>query len=225
MKGERVFTESELREMRGRTLDRVLEAIEAEEKDKAIELSKRMYQEFLNMHDIYMHWVTGLLSEVYRRFGSDVLEEVERCAFKFEGMVKAFSKMDLRTKVEWMVHAFRGHLQSVNIEEDDEKICLTMDPCGSGQRLVEQGAYQSPLNFATVQEAHPIGWGKSDFPIYCTHDPVLEMVAIELTGYPLYVCFEAEEMATSGCRVCFYKDPQDIPGKFFTRVGKEKPKK
>ncbi len=224
MKENRVFSEEEIRELEGRTLDRVLEAMDAGETDKAKELCNRMYNEFLFMHDTYMYMVAGLMSEIYRQFGADKLEEIERGAFRFEGMVAKMNKKSLRDRVLWMINSFKGHLQSITIEEDDEKIILTMHPCGSGQRLVEQGAYGPPANLATIKEPHPIGWGKRDFPIYCTHDPVLEMVSIEQTGYPPYVCFEAEPMATGPCRVAFYKDPRDIPVEFFTRLGKKKPK-
>ncbi len=224
MKKNRVFTDQELKEMEGRTLDRALEAIDAGEKEKAKELCHRMYQEFDRMHDIYMHMVSGLFSEIYRNYGVEALAEIERGTFKAsnENLVKTFSKLDLREKVKMFLHILRGHLQPVTVEEDDEKICLTMNPCGSGQRLFEQGAYQPPLNYEVIKEPHDITWGMADFPIYCTHEPVLEMLAIE-AGFPLCVCFPAEKPAAGPCRFCFYKDPKAVPEEFYTRVGKKKP--
>ena len=49
METERIFTDQEIKEMEGRTLDKVLEAIDAGDNDKAKELCNRMYQEFLYM--------------------------------------------------------------------------------------------------------------------------------------------------------------------------------
>ena len=66
---ERLFSEAELREMEKRTVDRLVEAIDAGDADKAKQIAKRMYNEFLSMHDLYRNWTTAMLSEIGRRFG------------------------------------------------------------------------------------------------------------------------------------------------------------
>ena len=78
MDKNRVFTDEELKEMGALTLDLILEAISADDKDKAKELCNRMYQEFQFLHDAYMFWVSGLLTHIYRRYGVDALEQAER---------------------------------------------------------------------------------------------------------------------------------------------------
>ena len=42
--------------------DKILEAIENEEPERAKKLSKKMYNEFLAMHDLYRNWITATLS-------------------------------------------------------------------------------------------------------------------------------------------------------------------
>ena len=51
MNKDRVFTDEELKEMGTLTLDLVIQAIDAGDKDRAKELSKRMYQEFQILHE------------------------------------------------------------------------------------------------------------------------------------------------------------------------------
>jgi hypothetical protein len=51
----------------------------------------------------------------------------------------------------------------------DEKFILTMNPCGSGGRLLKMGVYQEPLNFSRLKKAGPHTWGKENLPIYCSH--------------------------------------------------------
>ena len=70
------FSNEEIVEMEKRTLDRILEAIENEEPEKAKKLSKKMYNEFLAMHDLYRNWITATLSEVGRKYGDEALEEI-----------------------------------------------------------------------------------------------------------------------------------------------------
>ncbi|MFC1822814.1 hypothetical protein ACFL9T_08920 [Thermodesulfobacteriota bacterium] len=227
MEKDRVFTDEELKEIGAKTLDLVFEAIEAGDKEKAKKLSKRMYDESIGLSDVYRYWVTGLMSYIYRTYGIDSLDQAYREAFKMnsEKMEEASKKADLRGKVKQTARALRALGQALSIREDDEKICLTMQPCGSGQKLLEQGAYGPPCNFAMIEESHPItfGRGKGDFPVYCAHAAVLEILAMERSGYPNTVAYPAEPMASASCTYCIYKDPKDIPEEVYKRAGKEKP--
>ena len=67
---ERLFSEEELREMEKRTVDRLKEAIEAGEPERAKQIAERMYNEFVSMHDLYRDWTTAMLSAIGRRFGA-----------------------------------------------------------------------------------------------------------------------------------------------------------
>jgi hypothetical protein len=223
MTNNRLFTDQELKEMGTRTLDAALAAIDAGEKDKAKELVKRMYGEFNHLHDGYMFWVTGLQTYIYEHYGIEAVEAAERFAHAIEAQVvfKPPEKTDVRSRVEHMASGLRGHLQPVVIEEDDEKVSLTMKPCGSGERLIRYGGYD--VGLAKVKEAHPITWGREDFPIYCVHCPVMEMLEVESTGKISMVHFESDALGDGNCHFVFYKDPDAIPDQFYDRIGKKKP--
>ncbi len=220
-----IFTEKELIEMGTRTLDLLLEAIETGNKEKAKELAQRMYREFNFLHDGYMTWVTGLLTYVYKKYGIDAVEEAEREAHTIEAKIafKPSEKTDLRSRIEHMVGGLRGHLQPISIEEDDEKISITMKPCGSGERLIQKGGYDSEIGLARVKEPHRITWGMKDFPIYCVHCPVMEMLDIERTGNFNSVHVVTGPMYQGACHFTFYKDPAQVPEELYTRIGKKKP--
>ncbi len=220
---KRVFTDRELDEMGTRTLDLVQAAIDAGDKEKAKDLAKRMYREFNHLHDGYMVWVTGLLTYIYKNYGIDAVEKAEREAHTIEAKVvfKPSEETDFRSRVEHMVGGMRGHLQPITVREDDEKVCITMKPCGSGERIIQKGGYQAGL--ARVKEAHRITWGMKDFPIYCVHCPVMEMLDIERTGNFESVRFVSDPVGGESCQFVYYKNPGDIPEKFYQRIGKKKP--
>jgi hypothetical protein len=226
MKTNRAFTEEELKEMGTRVLDLAFKAIDEGKKDKVKKLCQQLYDESLSIHDTYLHWVTGFMSAIYRHYGSDVLEEMARDVFSIsiDKAIKAFGKADFRGKVKMMAQGMRGHFQPLTIEEDDEKAVVTMKPCGAGQRLLEQGAYGPPYNFALIREPHRITWGKANFPMYCIHAPIFEMLSIEKAGYPVYLFCPAEDVATASCQFHIYKDPKSIPEEVYTKVGMKKPK-
>jgi hypothetical protein len=225
MNSKRVFTDKELKEMGTRTLDLVMEAIDAGDKEKAKELANRMLREFNYLHDGYMFWVSGLLTYIYNNYGTDALEEAEREAHTIEARVvfKPPEKTDFRSRVEHLVSGLRGHLQPIAIEEDDEKVSITMKPCGSGERIIQKGGYEPETGLATVKEPHRITWGMEDFPIYCVHCPVMEMLNIENTGNFGSVHIVTEPIYNESCKFTFYKNPADIPPELYTRIGKNKP--
>jgi len=226
MTDSRIFTDDELREMGTRTLDLLLEAIDAGDGEKARRLAERMYGESALLHDGSMFWIAGLQTYIYKKLGMDALEEAERVAHTAEAKT-VFSPLetpkDLRSMVEQLAGTLRGHLQPVKIEEDDEKICLAMQPCGSGARIIKKGGYAPEVGLVRIADPHPSTWGLKDFPIYCTHCPIMERMQVENLG-SLGACRIFTEPVGSGdCKFVFYKNPADIPEEFYSRIGKKKP--
>jgi hypothetical protein len=224
MSSKRLFTDAELKEMGRRTLDVLKDAIDAGEKERAKELAERMYDEFKHLHDGYFTWVTGLQTYIYDKLGVDALEEAERQAHTIESKVAwstSGEKPDFRTAVVGMIMGLHGHLQPIEITEDDEKVCIIMKPCGSGKRLKQMGGYEKGLGKG--REAHNITWQEKDFPLYCVHCPVMEMLDIEKTGDFAFCHFISDPIGKEDCQFVFYKDPANIPEEFYTRIGKQKP--
>ena len=223
MNSKRIFTDEELEEMGKRTLDVLKEAIDAGDKEKAKELAERMYREFNYLHDGYFTWVTGLQTYIYEKLGVDAVEEAERRAHTIESKIAFIpsGKTGFRDRVIGMIGGLRGHLQPIEIKEDDEKVTITMKPCGSGKRLIDMGGYEAGL--ARVGEPHRITWGMKDFPLYCVHCPVMEALDIENTGDFAFCRFASDPIGKEDCQFVFYKNPADIPEEFYTRIGKQKP--
>ncbi len=223
MDQNRIFTDEELKEMSRRTLDVLQEAIEKGDMAKAKELAQRMYEEFNYLHDGYGIWVTGLQSYIYRNYGIDEVEKAEREAHSIEAKIvfKPLENADFRTKVASMAKAMRGHLQPLSIVEDDEKVLITMKPCGSGERIILSGGYEAGL--ARVKEPHRITYGMKDFPIYCVHCPVMEMLSMEYAGKLDTVRLISDPMEIGFCHFALYKDADKVPEKFYERIGKKKP--
>ena len=226
MTEKRIFTDQELDEMGARTLDLLLAAIDAGDKDKAKALAARQKQEFNYLHDGYMFWVTGLQTYIYRNHGIEAVEEAEREAHTIEAKV-VFAppeKTDIRSRVEHLASALRGHMQPITIAETDRTISLSMKPCGSGERIIQKDGYSPEVGLAKVEEPHHITWGMKDFPMYCVHCPVMEALEFENTGNLGAVHIVSEPLHNGACEFVFYKYPEDMPEELYTRIGKKKPK-
>jgi len=223
----RIFSDDELRDMGRRSLDRVLEAIDAGDPEDAKRLAQRMYNEFVSMHDLYRDWITGTLSEVGRRFGDETLESVMTAGIDswWTPMAQklAAEPDDFARKVKMFVAGLRGHLQPMEITEDEEKIEIRMQPCGSGGRQIAAGKYAGANAFLTVAKPQRMTYGRPNIPVYCTHEIAMERLDAERDGHPFVITEPAAELGRDYCVLKIYKDPANIPAHYYERLGLKKP--
>jgi hypothetical protein len=207
MSGERLFTEEELKALGQRTLDLLSSCIDQGDQAAAKKLAQRMYSEFLGMHDLYRDWITHLLSFIGERFGDEALADaLKETVEGYTGRLgERYSGKPLRRRVEMLLAGFRGHLHSFEIEEDDEKFTITPNPCGSGERLIREGAYEPPQNFLKIECSQAMTFNRPEFPVYCAHCYFQNIIPVEADGSPLFVTEPAEELGKTPCRVYLYK--------------------
>lgn len=222
-----LFTENELREMERRTVDRLTDAIDSGDVEQAKKLARRMYNEFLSMHDLYRNWITATLSEIGRRYGDDALDQITtegvRAWWKpiLDGMPKGEDA--LRARIKMYTSGLHGHLQPLQIREDDEKVEIKLCPCGSGGRLINEGKYEGKYPFYKIEKAQVMTYGRTDYPVYCAHEAAMEIIDIEENGTPFIVVEPAAKLGAEHCSVLIYKDPKKVPAKYYERLGKKKP--
>jgi hypothetical protein len=207
MKAKELFSQEELEAMGARTLDLLLASIEDGDKGSAKGFSQRMYNEFSAMHDLYRDWVTDLLTFIGRRFGDGVLHDALKQSV--EGFTSALSKRyagkSARRKMEILAAGLRGHLFPFRVEEDEEKFIIMPEVCGSGERLIREGAYDPPRSFLKIKRPQPMTFDREDFPVYCAHCYFQNMVPAEPGGSPLFVTEPSEELGKKPCRIYVYK--------------------
>jgi hypothetical protein len=224
---DQILSAGEIAEMEKLTVDRVIEAIEAGDREGAKKLAQRMYNEFLSMHDLYRDWTAATLSFVGRRFGDQALEEAMDEGVKawwLPNLQKMPQEAEaLRARVKMFVAGLRAHLQPLHIEEDAEKITIQMHPCGSGGRLVLEGKYEGPNALLTLKGPQRLTYGRESFPVYCAHEPLMELQDIKAHGAPFMVVEPAHELGKQHCNFIIYKDKSKVPEKYYERLGLKKP--
>ncbi len=211
MSQEKVFTEEELNRLGQRTLDLLLSCIESDEPEEAKKLARRMYNEFLAMHDLYRDWVADLLTFIGKRFGDEELSQaLEQSVSGYTNRLKSrYAGKSTRRRAEILLAGLRGHLHPFEIEEDEEKFVITPKPCGSGERLVCEGAYGPPRNFLKIKKPQAMTFGRADFPVYCAHCYFQNVLPIEPDGSPLFVTEPSPDLGNKPCRIYIYKRKQD----------------
>ncbi|MBW1803057.1 MAG: hypothetical protein JRJ85_20280 [Deltaproteobacteria bacterium] len=204
---EREFTREKLKAMGERTLDLLKNAIEAGEMEKAGKLALRMYNEFSAMHDLYRDWLTDLFSYLGRRFGDEVLSEsLEHTVSGFtKRLENRYADKSAARKLEILAAGLRGHLQPLEIEEDDEKFTIRLTPCGSGGRQVRDGLYDPPTDFLKIENPQPMTFDRPNFPVYCAHCFFQNITPIEPEGKPIFHVKPGEKIGEDPCSFFVYK--------------------
>jgi hypothetical protein len=138
--------------------------------------------------------------------------------------------------------AMRGHLcgpgrrGDLEISEDDEKIVVAFDPCGSGgcqQRgdpIEGSGSrHAAPYDFGVTTERHDWAWNEQGVCYYCAHCCfALELWPAEQWGHPVRVVDsplygESQSQTPKKCTWTVYKTLEAIPLEAYTRIGRSKP--
>lgn len=223
-KKNRFFTKSELKQMGIETVDLIQQAVDAGKQEEAKKLAKRMYREAFFLHENYRDWITSLLSYIYRHNGDKALYEALHEAFEqLSPVMDMYRRQDSGRQVQMLAAGFRGHLSPVVVEEDDDKFTVMMPLCGSAGRSISNKGYEKPTNFAKIKKPQKMTYGKGDFPVFCAHCSLEEIIAMEKTGYPVWVIDIPEKVGKEPCKYIIYKDPDKIPAKYYERHGFRKP--
>lgn len=227
-KDKRLFTDQELKKMGTQTVELLKAAIDAGDKDNARELAQRMYNEAVSTHDLYLTWLTALLSFIGRRYGDQVLEEsLRESQMVMQGpfaqeWFRLEQEENFRGKVELALSYLRMHLQPVQVQEDDEKFVFEMHPCGSGGRQVLNGQYEPPMNLLKVARPQPMTYGRPDFPVYCCHGAVSSLMAIDAGMVPSLYEDPSDKLGEKPCRFYMYKDTDKMPVELYAKLGRKK---
>ena len=194
-----------------------------------------MKHEWQMLHDLMAAGVLDLVSFIQQRLGDDGVadawdgEHEPRLAApprrdRGARPARAGAACSPRPGVRTPARAWGPNPGAFTITEDEEKVTFTMNPCGSGQRLVRNGAYEGLPDGGRTREAHDWSFDRKDFPLYCTHCSFMnESLPIQWSGYPLYPCDPPEDYSKDPCTWYWYKDPDDIPERHYARYGAVKP--
>jgi hypothetical protein len=204
--------------------------IDRDRKTEAKAMVDYFRTEMLVVHDIYAQYVQDLLGFIAKTFGEDQVEAAFRSALGawFAERYEAYNKMTLEERVQLTAEGMRCHLDGPERKGDftliDEKdrYVFKWDPCGSGGAMRRRAAAEG-REVEAAKEAHDWTWGKKGVCLYCSHCSLVnEILPIENFGYPNRIT-EYPENPGDPCTWYIYKDPDDIPEQYYTRIGKTKP--
>ncbi len=194
--------------------DRIADLIESGDYEAALAAFDSLTASYRRIHDVERDRVASVLSQVYRAWGPDVLEESIR--FAGEQTLLGWMPHDVSRPAEVRVRQWagmqKGNFADITVEETDDAFVITVHLCGTCGRQVSDGCYGNTLDLAVVAEDHPLTFGKGPAPIYRTHVSVMHFwVPMERSGVPWPVIQCPAGMDPGPCRITLYKDPSATP--------------
>ncbi|MBI4514327.1 MAG: hypothetical protein HY699_00715 [Deltaproteobacteria bacterium] len=209
---------------------RITAAVEAGDFDRARALLHERDRQHQVIHDRFIDTKAGFYSYVAEVFGDQRLEGIlrhtgERQRAGFERWEQQWRGESAAAFTRASVHLLKTHMGRVSVSEDEEKFTITQDPCGSGGRLMREGAYDRPDGLSRVDRPQAMTFDKPDFPSYCAHCAVWNNIqCIEWFGHPQWA-IDHPATPDDPCRIHIYKDPGRVPERYYRQVGKQRPDK
>lgn len=235
---KRVVRRDDWRTLGQPTQQLIVKAIDEHNYDTAKALADYIIPESKGLHDLYCDWIWDMLTKTGELHGEESAYQLCRATqetWMMKRTWKALLKMSVEDRVYLNAEVMRSHRcgpkqdGEIEILEEEDRISIKMDPCGSGGRMRRGdpvngtgSRIKPPYSFGCTKAAHPWSWGKKDVPYYCIHCAINEMLPIEWGGYPLWVTGYHED-ASQPCYWHFYRRPELIPDAYFVRLGYEKP--
>ncbi|MFN2613708.1 MAG: hypothetical protein ABR552_02675, partial [Actinomycetota bacterium] len=153
------------------TTELIERAIDAGDAGEAKRLLQHMTTDWMRNKDHSINWITSLLSFIGRRLGEDAVEEALRDfgeRFLRARRATAGEPPGARKVMEGVARGMKANGAEVRFEEDAEKFILSFR-CGSGGKLIDEGAYGEPKGYLTLRDAGPRTFGRDELPVYCAH--------------------------------------------------------
>jgi hypothetical protein len=218
------------------TITKLEEAIRGSRTQEASDLCRYLLWEGKRLHDGFCDWIYSLTTYIADHFGEEELYKALRFnAELWKPLQDVIPLITIEEFVQFNAETMRVHRSgpgekgNITVTEESDRFVLTFDPCGAGGRMRRIGETdktpprtEPPYNLGKTKNAYPWSWGKKGVIYYCLHCCMMsEIMPIEWGGFPVRVC-EYPDNPNDPCVWIFYKEPELIPEKYYTRVGKKK---
>jgi hypothetical protein len=216
--------------------------------EQALKLLDDFKETWRQIQDRDIDHAYGLINEVVVRYGESALAELWDYIIgplfkmryeKFDNTKFPWAE-SLQTNLYLSFEAMRGHLVgpgrfgNMEFEEDKDRYTLRFDPCGSGGRALRGDTEvehtpprtEPPFNFGVTKEKHDFAWNKKGVCYYCSNCcVVLQLKPIDAFGYPVRVVEPPTYPSNTAakCTWHIYKDPANVPARYYEDVGRRKP--
>lgn len=203
--------------------------------DTAIEsLLDGQRKEWMPWHDFGVVWLAHFYAIALELGGPDYLDELLAQTYEpaFVAGFPRYAALDDEALVREIARTWNYHCADFRLHEEEDRFVFTLDPCGSGGRLLRAQMWRGLFRYGAplsprMPEAHPINFLRRDAPTYCTHCAASNRAQLGRASdpaVPLFFVIDGHAQRAPGmpCRTFVYKRQADrsrVDPALFHQVG------
>jgi hypothetical protein len=190
----------------------------------AVDLIGQAQKDYQPVHDGWRNALARAVDDLHRRKGQSVADRLSGEIYdEFSAWcLRDGLTLDFRRQVEALAMHWHWHRTAFRLEEHDDRVTYHLEPCGSGGRLIHEGAYferthRRPLSLLADRSRST--FNEPNFPSWCTHCADSNRYFLE-NGLN-FVLHEGWTSAHrhGACAAHIFKSFDLIPDEHFSRVG------
>lgn len=226
--GQRLFTDAELDQLAKTRVQQMEEMLDAGASDITALLHGQR-KEWKPWHDFAVCWLEFFYGNALALRGTDYLDDTLRTTYEPAFVIgfPRYAGMTDDQLVREIAKTWNYHCADFRLHEEDDRFVFTLDPCGSGGRLLRGDMWRDMFHYGQplapfIAAPHPITFGRSDAPAYCTHCAASNRT--QLTAGPFFFVVDGRAQMKPGqaCRQFSYKKGvprQQVAPELFAQVG------
>lgn len=158
------------------------------------------------MHDLLVDQMAQVFGRVVHLGGTRGLGDFLMCVAESRRPgVDDWERGGSRGVAEAFTGLLTQHLSDYAVTETDEAYVIEQQLCGSGGRLIRDGAYEGASALPIISGPSELTGDQGALPVYCTHCPVWNTLAPERWyGHP-HVLLDDPARADGSCRLLIPK--------------------
>ncbi|MCV7102776.1 hypothetical protein [Mycobacterium palustre] len=226
--GALLFDEDEREAMCHPALVLALTAIDAGDFDLARRHFALSKTEWYPAHHFARDLIAALTGWIYEHHGVEhCWESVEQCYNRpaMGPMMAQVAQIPMRERVIMLADLFHQHGMKYTMTEMEGGVRMHTAPCGSGGRLIDEGAYAPPKGLPIVRGKGVETFSLDEMPVYCMHCPATNKLVLESDG-PYFLLVEPglkDGRITGHCDFYVFHSEADVPQAMYDRVGVTRP--
>ncbi|MEZ5646303.1 MAG: hypothetical protein R3E99_14275 [Burkholderiaceae bacterium] len=178
-------------------------------------------KDWMPWHDFGVVWLAHCYAVALAHGGQAYLDEVLAQTYEpaFVAGFPHYASLDDEAMVREIARTWNYHCADFRLHEEDDRFVFTLDPCGSGGRLLRGQMWRDLFRYGrplspTIAQPDPINFMRREAPSYCTHCAASNRAQLSRAAdpsVPLFFVIDGHAQSAPGmpCRTFVYKRQAD----------------
>lgn len=202
--------------------DELIQAVEEGDPSGCRLIADLLKAEYVVVHDGLRNAVARTLAEGIRIAGPEEGEAIGRRVvldLMGDGEIPQYSQGPIMQRLNNIAAGWHWHATEFELVEEPERFTFILGPCGSGMRLIKEGAYKRGRALPLSVRPTLSTFMSSDYPSYCNHCSEMGHAALRFNKAVFIVEGWTPLREQGICLQHTYKDGHLPPDEFYRRAG------